>query len=97
MIGAGGVHNDVKDYMKCHDRIEYTGDACFVLEPGLNLMLNVAKNFRIGVGAYYRYVYWIAYDAGAPYRTVNGDDYENISDSDLSGVSAQIILKFGKF
>jgi hypothetical protein len=97
MIGVGGVYNDVKEYTKYHDSIEYTGDACFVLEPGINLMLNVAKNFRIGVGTTYRYVHGIDYDPGAPYRNVIGDDYKNISDSDLSGVSAQIILKFGAF
>jgi hypothetical protein len=97
MIGIGGVYNDVKVNKKYHDPIDYTGDACLVLEPGLNLMLNVIKNFRIGVGATYRYVYGIDYDPGAPYRNIIGNDYENISDSDLSGVTVQIILKFGAF
>jgi hypothetical protein len=97
MIGIGGVYNDVKVNKKYHDPIDYTGDACLVLEPGMNLMLNVIKNFRIGVGASYRYVYGIDYDPGAPYRNVIEDDYKNISDSDLSGVTVQIILKFGAF
>ena len=97
MVGAGGVYNDVINYAQYHDPIDYTGDACLVLEPGLNLMLNVIKNFRIGVGATYRYVYGIDYDPGAPYRNIIGNDYENISDSDLSGVTVQIILKFGAF
>ena len=97
MIGIGGVYNDVKDYTLYHDPLEYTGDACFVMEPGAHLMLNVAKNFRIGVGATYRFVYGLDYDPGAPYRIINGDDYQNISNSSLTGVSAQIILKFGTF
>jgi len=97
MIGFGGVYNDVKDYTKYHDPIDYTGDACFVLEPGINLMLNVVKNFRIGIGVTYRYVDGINYDAGAPYRTATGEDYKHITDADLSGVSAKITLKFGSF
>ena len=95
MIGVGGVYNDVKDYTKYHDRLEYTGDACFVLEPGINLMLNVAKHFRIGIGATYRYICGIDYDPGD--GNVTRVDYDAISDSDLAGVSAQIILKFGIF
>lgn len=97
MIGLGGVYNDVKDYAKYHDPIDYTGDACFVLEPGINIILNVTKNVRIGAGATYRYVHGIDYDAGATSRYVNRVDYETISDSDLSGVSAQIVLEFGVF
>ena len=97
MIGVGGVYNDVKVYKYDHDPIDYTGDACFVLEPGINLILNVTKNFRIGVGVTYRYVSGIDYDPGAPYRTIIGDDYENIFDSDLSGASAQMVIKFGVF
>ncbi len=97
MIGAGGVYNDVKDYDKYHDRLEYSSDGCFVFEPGFNVVLNVMKNFRMGVGVIYRYVNGISYDAGTTYRTMTETDYRTISDSDLNGVSVQIIFKFGKF
>ena len=83
MIGAGGVRYAVKDHKKDHDEVNYDDDVFFVLDPGINLILNVSKNFRIGAGATYRYV--------------NGVEYENLSNSDLSGVSAQVFLKFGIF
>ena len=83
MIGAGGVRYAVIDYEDDHDDIDYSDDSFFVLEPGINLILNVNKNFRIGAGVTYRYV--------------NGVEYEGLSNSDLNGVSAQVLLKFGVF
>ena len=78
-----GLCYDVKDHREDNDDIDYSYDVCFVLEPGVNLILNVNKKFRIGAGVNYRYV--------------NGVDYENLSNSDLSGVTVQIVLKFGDF
>lgn len=83
MIGGGGVGYAVKDYTEDYDDINYFDDGFFVFEPGINLILNVTKYFRISAGAAYRYV--------------NGVEYENLSNSDLSGASAQILLKFGVF
>lgn len=97
LIGAGGVYNDVRNYSRPHDPIDYTGDAAFVMEPGVNLILNVTKTFRVGAGVTYRFVNGMDYDAGLPYQHANGLNYQTISDSDLSGVSAQIVLKFGVF
>ena len=83
MIGAGGVRYAVKDHEEDHDEVNYDDDAFFVLEPGVNLILNVSKNFRMGFGASYRYV--------------NGVEYESLTNSDLSGISAQVFFKFGDF
>ena len=83
MIGAGGVRYAVKDYTKDHDEVNYTADAFFILEPGINLILNVTKIFRIGAGATFRYI--------------NGVKYESMTNSDLNGLSAHILLKFGEF
>lgn len=83
MIGAGGVRYVVKDYENDHDNIDYSSDSFFAWEPGINLILNVNKNFRIGAGATYLYV--------------NGVEYDSLSNSDLSGLSAQVFLKFGIF
>ncbi len=94
MIGAGGVYNDVRDYTDRYDRIEYTGDGCFVVEPGLNMILNVTRYFRIGTGVTYRWVNGVDYEAGAPYVQ---REYKRITDSDLSGISLQITFSFGKF
>jgi hypothetical protein len=55
----------------------------FVLEPGLDLILNINKNFRLAAGVEYRYV--------------SGVSYESLSSSDLSGISGQIVLKIGVF
>lgn len=94
MMGYGIVYNDVGNYRDGHDPIDYTGDGCFVLEPGINLNVNVSKLFRVGAGVTYRYVNGANYNPGAPYinRT-----YETISDSDLGGFSAQIVFKIGMF
>jgi hypothetical protein len=95
LIGIGGVYNDVKTYSKYHDPIDFTGDACFVLEPGVNLTLNVSKNMRISAGVTYRFVSGIRYDPGDGY--VAARDYDLISDSDLRNISAQLIFEFGVF
>lgn len=96
LIGAGGVYNDIKDSAN-HDPIDYTGDACFILEPGINAVLNVSENFRIGLGFTYRYVSGIEYDPGAPYQNAAGNGHDAISNSDLSGFSVQLIFKYGNF
>jgi len=80
LIGVGHVNYRLKDY---DDSDYYGSDRFFVLEPGANLMLNLHKNIRIGVGATYRYV--------------SDVDYGELSNSDLRGVTAQLILKFGSF
>ncbi len=58
-------------------------DAVFVLEPNVNLELNVTKFFRI--------------NAGVNYRWVNDVQFVGLSDKDLSGVAGSITLKFGAF
>ena len=87
VIGAGGV--DLSD-----DNITLSDDdftlkpsiessAFFVAEPGFNIELNMARFFRLGIGGGYRYIY--------------GTDLENLTDNDLSGWTANVSLKFGKF
>jgi hypothetical protein len=55
----------------------------FVLEPAVSLELNVTKWFRI--------------DAGVSYRIVSGVDMPQTTNSQVSGLSGNLILKFGKF
>ncbi len=79
LIGAGTV-----DYREQSGPVHpYSDDEFFVVEPCVELMLNVATFFRIGAGVSYRYV--------------NGIDWEGLSDSDISGLSATVTFKFGKF
>ena len=83
MIGAGSVHYTVADYQNDHSEIDYSDDGFFAMEPAVDLVLNVHKNIRIGIGA--------------AYRIVNGVDYMSLSNSDLNGFSGEIVLMFGAF
>jgi hypothetical protein len=59
-------------------------DQFFIVEPSANLIVNLASFWRIGIGTSYRYVTGV-------------DDFGDITDADLSGLSAVLTLKFGKF
>lgn len=87
LIGAGGVVYTERDHYGYDedDDDDHIGpsDAVFVLEPGLNAELNVASFFRI--------------NAGASYRMVTGVNLEGLKNSDLSGPSVNLTLKFGLF
>lgn len=83
MIGAGGVRYSVIDYQEPHDEVDWTDDGFFVFEPGVGVDLHVHKNFRIGLNA--------------SYRLVDGVDYADLTNADLSGLSAEFTLKFGIF
>ena len=60
-----------------------SSDDYFVLQPGANIHLNITHWFRISGGVFYRYA-----------ANVNLD---GTSDSGLSGFSAMMGLRFGKF
>ena len=83
LIGAGGVA--YQDHGDWYDE-DWNGDGFFVAEPGVNVLLNVIENFRIGLGASYRYI-----------DGINEDETDFTSDSDLSGPSAVLTFKFGIF
>ncbi len=63
--------------------LDKTSDNYFVIQPGANAHLNLTNWFRISGGVFYRYA-----------ANVN---LEGTSGPDLSGVSAMIGLRFGKF
>ena len=60
-----------------------TFDNFFVISPVLEIEINVAKFFRVGVGGTYHY-----------YSNINFSDY---SDKDFSSPGAYLSLKFGEF
>ena len=62
MIGAGNIRFAVKDHEDNHDNVNYNDDVFFVLEPGVNVILNVSKGLRVGAGATYRYVSGVEYE-----------------------------------
>jgi hypothetical protein len=79
LIGAGGLMLRDRSFEDVSD----DPDTFFVLEPGVNVEVNVTGFFRIG--------------AGASYRITSGINRFGFSDSDFSGFNGVITLKFGKF
>jgi len=75
LIGAGGVRYQDSDASE--------GDAVFIVEPSLNLVLNVTKFFRLALGAGYRYI--------------AGVDSADLDAWALNGLSGTVALKFGYF
>jgi hypothetical protein len=85
LIGGGTVamQNDWGNYSDWMHGYEGQRDGVFVLEPSLNVELNVATFFRV--------------NAGGSYRFVNGVSMFGLKNADLSGPSINLALKFGKF
>lgn len=82
LVGGGGISYREGFFME-HSSGDNTPDAFFVLEPGISGELNVAKFFKIGLGASYRWA--------------SGVNMVGIKNSDLSNFSVNLALKFGKF
>ena len=88
LIGAGGAgyinqywHTYDDPYYYDHYNNEF--DAFFVIEPGIEIELNMVKFMRLAIGGYYRY-------------TSDLDLADSKSDM-LNGFSTGVTLKFGKF
>lgn len=83
LVGGGAIQyrNEARDITFR----DMPSDALFVLEPGATLDLNVTTWFRFSVGASYRYVNGV--EEGSRLST----------NQDLSGPSAILMLRFGKF
>ena len=52
----------------------------FVVEPGVNLLVNVTPDVEFGLGV--------------GYRVVNGSDTDGVSDSDLGGLAGGVFLRW---
>ena len=89
LVGAGGISNSVyeeDDYEYYDDNNHYNhieDDAVWVVEPALNVTLNVTSFFRVSAGAGYRYV--------------GGANLTGTSNSDLSNTTFNLTFRFGKF
>lgn len=87
LIGAGGVSLFNSNYYgdPYHNDYYYpeSASAFFVVEPGIELELNMVKFMRIAFGGYY--------------RITSGLDLADTKKNVLDGFSAGITLKFGKF
>jgi hypothetical protein len=76
LIGSGNVRYLSRNMSRTSDRY-------FVLQPGINLNLNVTNWFRLSGGVFYRYA--------------GGVNLEGTGDSELSGLTSFVGLRFGKF
>jgi len=88
LIGAGGVALINNNYYKPNydwDSHYYSdeADAFFVIEPGIEVELNMVKFMRLAVGGYYRYT-----------SDLNLADTKS---DVLDGFSVGLTMKFGKF
>ena len=97
MVGYGIAYNDVGDYYQTHDPIDYTGDGCLVIEPGVGVNLNLSKMVRLSLGVNYRYVNGLSYDPGAPYQSASESNYDILDDKSLTGITGRFSLKIGLF
>jgi len=72
-----------EDYYKdVNNHYNYKKDKVFVLEPTVNLVVNITSFFRIGAGVSYRKAFGVE---------------ESFPDGLLDGASAGLTFKFGKF
>ncbi len=89
LIGGGGISNTIfdevgEDYENHHHyNHDIENDEIWVIEPALNVTLNVTSFFRISAGAGYRYV--------------TGANLTGTSNSDLSNTAFNLTFRFGKF
>ncbi len=84
VLGAASiyVYEDDGDFFSDQFN-EIENSAAFVVEPGVNIELNLFKFFRI--------------DLGASYRLIEGTALEYLNDEDLSDLSFNVGFKFGFF
>jgi hypothetical protein len=87
LIGGGwaGLSNLTDAYDRNYPNDVYLRDESlfFVLEPGINMEVNLVKYVKLTLGGSYRYV--------------SGSDLRNIEDSDLSGLSLGAGIRVGWF
>ncbi len=81
LVGAGGVLWDPFGWD--HHNWEDDVDAFFVAEPELNVLFNVTKHFRVGLGGSFRFV---------------GDvELNTLDNGDIAGPAGVVTIKLGGF
>jgi len=83
LIGGGGVGYRRSTSVDGSDVGSQMNDAFFVLEPGVESVLNVTRYFRVAVGGGYRYV--------------AGIETPGLSNSDIAGPVLKVMFNFGSF
>lgn len=79
LLGLGNT-----GFVSRNDAMRATDTSSFyIIEPGMNVELNVSKHFRIDIGVYY--------------RLVSGVDSINLSNEKVNSPTVNLAFKFGKF
>ena len=81
LIGGGALRHREDWYDDWFDG-RYA-DAVFVFEPGLDVIVNITKHIRMGIGG--------------SYRMVRDVELGSLDDKAISGLSGTLIFKFGTF
>ncbi len=87
LVGGGGLslsRRNYHDYDYNDDDMHRSGDAFFMAEPSVELVVNMTPWARLTAGASYRYIDGIESDS-------------DFTDADFSGPSAVVSLNFGRF
>lgn len=79
LFGLGMVRYSVEDGYST----DLGRDYFYVVEPGVNVEMNMTQWFRVSLGGSYRFA--------------KGVDYYNLGDSNLSGLATTVSFKFGMF
>lgn len=79
LIGGGSLDFRERGY----EDDTYDGDTFFIVEPGVDMIVNMTSFFRIGLGIHY--------------RLISEVDYPGILNEDLDGPSVSVTFKFGHF
>ena len=86
IVGGGGV--SLRDTSQPSSSDDVDDDVVLVLEPSLNLEVNLTKTMRVGLGGGYRIVSGL--------KESWEDDY-GLTAADLSGPFASLTFRFGKY
>jgi hypothetical protein len=96
IIGGGSafVIDEMNWHGNYHGYNDYTSyAACFVLESGIDIEVNVVKFFRVALNASYRYTSNLSLD----YYSILGLKEFSIPSDALRGFNVGLTMKFGKF
>jgi hypothetical protein len=92
LIGGGSAF--VIDEMNYHGYNDYGSYATFfVLEPGIDIEVNVVKFFRVALNLSYRYTSNLSLD----YYSILGIKEFSVPDDAFRGFNVGLTMKFGKF
>lgn len=86
VLGAGSIEVVDKDFFinnPADSEFTIENSVFFVAEPGIEVEFNITKYFRLGAGATYRYI--------------SGLELDNVKDDDISGTTAILSFRFGRF